>query len=556
MCLGLLLLVSGTINQAATKKEQTTQKHVRTNTVEATATKQPRRQHHHQQQHQHGTMTEASPTSTPSSSSTSQTTRASSPDEDNTTTEVGAAAATATTVPTMMTNTTAAPAGGGQGGRVSVGSGRKDPNHTTASSRHNAGSAKNTTATNLFTTTAAMTNLVVSTASSSSSSSSALVLSSMGLTGIVTENNGSGQNDDTHERNNAAAATASPSPSSSVKSGSDILTEAANAMRTVSPPQAETASTEVPHEEECVLCCYLLPLQVDEIQYKHCCGELICDGCIIAQKRTLIIGSNVKQPIASSMEEDLEFIMIHSSKQIMVCPFCRSKISTRDKEFVKTLWKQIDEYNDPKAMEMLGTFYTKGCHGLSTNLKKAEELYQRSYDLGHPSAAYNLANLCLEKIIPDQARTMKYLKEGVKRGNTHCMIQMGWHAAEFGNHELEKQLLTMAACSGHEEAMNKIMKIYRKNPSSVVSKDELATILRVFKVVNDKRKTEAREYALRYKAFDNGLREKKRIDDDYTITTILQYFNSRRPMSQNINETDFLSLIRALAKVRKSHGGV
>ena len=102
----------------------------------------------------------------------------------------------------------------------------------------------------------------------------------------------------------------------------------------------------------------------------------------------------------------------------------------------------------------------------------------------------------------------------------------------------------MAACSGCENAMNKLMVNHRK-PGSVVSKDDLATALRAHKAVHDKRKTEAREYAIRHKDFEKGFREKVRIDDGYTI---LQYFNSRRDTSQNINENDLWSLVRALAK--------
>ena len=444
----------------------------------------------------------------------------------------------------MMTNTMAVPAGGGQG----------DPNHKTSSSRHNddddhhngdstgTTTTKNTTATTVVATTGAMTNLVVSTASSTSSSS---------------ENIGSSPNDSTHTKNKEAAAT-SPSPSPSVKSVSEGIVEPVTAAMTAASPPPSTAtattdaspppSTEDPHDE-CVLCCYHLPIRENESQYQSCCGEVICNGCIIAQKRTLIIGTNVVKPIANSKEEDLEFITILTSEQVMVCPFCRKPEPTNQKEILERLWTKIDERDDPIAMNMLGTSYKTGDHGLSTNLKKAEELYQRAYDLGHPFAAVNLYNLFLEKHVPDQARAMKCLKEGVKRGNPYCMINMGWHAAESGNHEETKRLYIMAARSGHDAAMNNLMARYR---GKLLSKDDLATTLRAFKVVNDKRKSEPREYAIRQKAFDKGFEERFRIDSKYTVH---KYFNSRRHTSQNINATDFLSLLQALAKVKKSHGG-
>ena len=191
----------------------------------------------------------------------------------------------------------------------------------------------------------------------------------------MTENNGSGQNDGTTSTKENKDAATSLSPSSSPSQPPAEAFAAAAAAATAEPPPP---SPEDPQDEdECVLCCYLLPLKVDESQYKECCGELICDGCIIAQIRTLIIGSDVTKPIAGSKEEDLEFITIVSSKPIMVCPFCRG-VTTNSKEFLKRLWKQIDDYNDPKTMNLIGSCYVIGTHGRSKKRKKAEELLQRA----------------------------------------------------------------------------------------------------------------------------------------------------------------------------------
>ena len=136
-----------------------------------------------------------------------------------------------------------------------------------------------------------------------------------------------------------------------------------------------------------------------------------------------------------------------------------------------------------------------------------------------------------------EAREIKYLE------------YIGWYVAQSGNHEDAKRLDIEAARSGNEAAMNNIMENYRKVPVSFVSKEDLATTLRAFKVVNDTRKSESREYDIRHNAFNKEFQEKVRINDDYTL---LQYCNSRRHPSENINETDFWSLLRALAK--QNHG--
>ena len=197
----------------------------------------------------------------------------------------------------------------------------------------------------------------------------------------------------------------------------------------------------------------------------------------------------------------------------MVCPFCRAKSPTNNKEYIKRIWKRIDEYKDPKAMLMLGCWYENGKHGLSQQLKKAEELYQQAHDLGHPPAAHYLYELYRSKHVPDEARMMKCLEEGVKRGNADCMINLGIRAARSGNHEEAKRQLMTTARAGNKNAVLDLMVIYR-TPGSVVSKDDLTTTLRAHQAANDTRTSEPREYAKRHHAFEekiiSGLKYLKR----------------------------------------------
>ena len=115
--------------------------------------------------------------------------------------------------------------------------------------------------------------------------------------------------------------TALPSPSP------EIQTTRASSIEYDTPaeaaaPAANTETSSPPPsipdpQDECVLCCYPFPLKLAGSVYHECCGEVICWGCIIAQKRTLIIGTNVMKPIAGSKGEELEFIRILASKQTM-----------------------------------------------------------------------------------------------------------------------------------------------------------------------------------------------------------------------------------------------
>ena len=73
----------------------------------------------------------------------------------------------------------------------------------------------------------------------------------------------------------------------------------------------------------------------------------------------------MKKLIAGSREEELEFefMTMLLLEQIMACPFCRAPEPTNDKELLKRLWNQIDEYKDLKAMNILGDVYFKGKYG-------------------------------------------------------------------------------------------------------------------------------------------------------------------------------------------------
>ena len=271
-------------------------------------------------------------------------------------------------------------------------------------------------------------------------------------------------------------------------------------MTTASPPP----STEDQHDE-CVLCCYPFPFKPEESGYSACCGELICDGCIVAQQRTLIIGTNVKKPIKGSKEEEEEFMLTLCSKlrkfrtgdQLpILCPFCRAKKPKNSKERLKRLWERIDVHKDPKAMLLLGSYYLTGECGLTENLKKTKELYQQAYDVGDDIAAFNLSLQA-----SDKASMVKYLEEGAQRGHVECMGTLANIAYKSGNYEAAARQYMIAARSGHVGAMGSLMATYREDSGNLVPKDDLATTLRAHKTIHDAGKSEPREYAMRYEVF-------------------------------------------------------
>ena len=274
-------------------------------------------------------------------------------------------------------------------------------------------------------------------------------------------------------------------------------------------------------EDECAICCYLLPLNPNESIYKSCCGKMICLGCVLGQTRVRVIGENVNVPLKGSKEEEREFKMIYYSESTPItgskeeerselgslCPFCNAKnVSENDTtELLKRLWERIDEYNDPEAMVMLGSFYFEGQKGLSKNQKKAEDLYQQAYEFGDAKAAAHLAHMYSDSDqFPEQAQMIKYLEEGARRGSVACLNALSRHAFESGNHSAAIRAFTFAARSGDDTSLQNLL-VYIRTPGVIstgmnmaVFKDDLATTLRAHKAANDDRTSIPRDYSKRY----------------------------------------------------------
>ena len=128
-------------------------------------------------------------------------------------------------------------------------------------------------------------------------------------------------------------------------------------------------------------------------------------------------------------------------------------------------------------------------------------LQKSSYDLGHPSGAFNLSVLHRDQIL-DETRMIQYAEEGASRGNSRCMNLLANSAAQSDNWEEATRQYMMAACSGHGIAMQSLVECYRHK---LLSKEDFATTLRAHKAASDNVKNAPREYANRY--YD--LREKK-----------------------------------------------
>ena len=366
---------------------------------------------------------------------------------------------------------------GGEGGQLPAGSGGNNPNNNTEHENEN---------------TKAATTAVPSSSSTGKDAplSSSLVSSfSASTVGILTENG------PCHNNTNdaAAAAATTPSPSSATKTMSEVVA-------------AELAAAESRcGREECPICFHVLPPLV-EIVYQTCCGRKICSGCIIGRDRAEL--KEAGKIIDGVTPEDTQFIRIHQHWS-NVCPFCRHTGAETDEEQIQFLYDRIQKRHDrdyTTALNQLGVVHSRGRYGLPQNIEKAEEFFQEAYDLDDPDAANYLYRLYLRHHPDQKEKQMEFLRRGEALGDLICIQMLAALALSAAlpnlpknGKEVARLLMKAVSLGGNDINKDMLMIFYRHE---FLSKKDLATTLRAHQATIDEIKTVQREFAKRYKAFD------------------------------------------------------
>ena len=122
-----------------------------------------------------------------------------------------------------------------------------------------------------------------------------------------------------------------------------------------------------PPRDDCPICFIRLP-PIDEVTYQSCCGQEICNGCVVSMQR-------------------------------LSCPYCNTPNLTFDQDQNRIdqdqnemLLERIEKYNDPDAMNIVGLDYLEGRNGFSINHPKAVELFRCASELGSANGHGNLGN--------------------------------------------------------------------------------------------------------------------------------------------------------------------
>jgi len=261
----------------------------------------------------------------------------------------------------------------------------------------------------------------------------------------------------------------------------------------------QKCESELSSRPECSICCHELPVEEIESFYHTCCGQVICNGCVVGKKRTQL--KELGKIVEGTTPEEEQFRLI-KERGMYVCPYCRAP-SPDDEESLRRVNNRIEIRNDRDysiALNQLGSYYKNGVCGLSQNLKKAEELYKKAYDLDDSYAALNLYFL-YDKHYPDQKeKAREYLLRGEMLGNFKCILFLAGHACASDDKEETARLWMKAVCLGGED-VTILLDLYQMN---LLSKDDVATTLRANQAVKDEVTTKRRDFAKRYAQFHDA----------------------------------------------------
>jgi TPR repeat protein len=200
-----------------------------------------------------------------------------------------------------------------------------------------------------------------------------------------------------------------------------------------------------------------------EIHYP-CCGKNICRGCVHS------------------------FCEIGNSK----CPFCNSKISKTDEEYVADMMKRA-EANDAASICLLANGYHNGIVGLQQDRVKAMELLTRAAELGFSKAHYRLADIYDNG--GDLKKAKFHFEAAAMAGDEVARNNLGAMEAESGNMERAVKHWMISASAGHCDAMNNLLKAFNRG---LVSRNAIDSTLTAYNNSCAEMRSESRDACIRW----------------------------------------------------------
>ena len=276
-------------------------------------------------------------------------------------------------------------------------------------------------------------------------------------------------------RDNREVVQPPPPPVDENNTGIVSLLDSMSFNDNVTPLSDEELFKQPPQKEDCPICFLRIPSLEGGERYFSCCGKIICSGCVYANAKFTIHGSN---GILSLSEE-------HQ------CPFCRTPMQESDKELRKRLQTRV-EMNDPRAMLNLGCGYDQGIYGCPRNHHKALELWHRAGELGYAQAYNNIGtSFCKgEGVERDMKKAMYYLGLAAICGDVESRFNLGFLETQEGNMDRALRHYMIAVESGDTYSLKKIKQLFTDGHAT---KDDYTKALRMHQAYLDEIRSDPRD---------------------------------------------------------------
>ena len=229
---------------------------------------------------------------------------------------------------------------------------------------------------------------------------------------------------------------------------------------------------------DCPICFLPHPIDQRKSALQSCCGKLICEGCLYANKKR-------------ELEERLK----------PMCLFCRHPEPKTPAEAITNIMKRI-EANDPIALYFMGTHrYQEG------DYEGACEYWKKAAELGDAESHFKLATCYLagEGVEKDEKRELYHWEEAAIGGHPEARFHLGFFR-EFSNGgaEIAVKHLIIGANLGHDDSIKALKGCYITALKmgvagyELISKEDFAAALRAHQAAVDATKSPHREAAAKF----------------------------------------------------------
>jgi TPR repeat protein len=207
--------------------------------------------------------------------------------------------------------------------------------------------------------------------------------------------------------------------------------------------------------DDCPICTLPMPAMSTGRQYKECCGQMVCMGCLHA------VG-----------------IRAQSNGKLIKCPFCRTPGAYTAKDSNERIKKRI-ELGDAFSTFQLADCYDGGTNGFAQDFDKSFELYLRAGELGCADA-YCSVGCAYDNghgVEQDKKKAKYYFELAAMKGCTYSRFNLGNAEGRAGNWDRALKHFILAAGGGDNDALEKIKVFFMHGRAT---KEDYAKALRLY----------------------------------------------------------------------------